>query len=191
MTLTANHHLESALRGRPRRKGGLYHLTCQVCSGPFPSRRADAETCSPRCRKARQRQQEALSQINVAPTTGVAEIVSGDVTDTDTKRSGVTPDSRQLDQREYDELSWRLTLASSHCHYPGCREPRKGMVLRQHRHGGPTFCERHFGKVSNMTETATLAERGADANVYEICVTSDPYLTEAIGLVATKEAQAV
>lgn len=188
MTLVADRCLESALRGRPRRKGGLYRLTCRVCGGPFASKRADAESCSSRCRKRHQRQQKALSQIKVASTTEVAETVSGDVTDTDTKRSGATPESRQLDQREYNELSWRLTLASSHCHYPSCQEPRRGMVLRQHRHGGPTFCERHFGKVSNMTETATLAERGADANVYEICVTSDPYLTEAIGLVATKEA---
>ena len=146
MTLTADRHMESALRGRRRRKGGLYHLTCRVCRGPFTSRRADAETCGGRCRKARQRQQRALSQIKVAPTTGVAETVSGDVTDVDTKRSSATTESRQLDQREYDQLSWRLTLGNSRCHYPGCQEPQKGLVLRQHRHGGPMFCPRHFGE---------------------------------------------
>ena len=191
MTLVADRCLESALRGRPRRKGGLYRLTCRVCGGPFASKRADAESCSSRCRKRHQRQQKALSQIKVASTTEVAETVSGDVTDTDTKRSGATPESRQLDQREYNELSWRLTLASSHCHYPGCQEPRKGMVLRQHRHGGPMFCERHFGDGSPTAQSGATPLRGADANLYEICATSDPYLTEAIGPFATKEAQAV
>jgi len=66
VTFIADHRLEPALRGRPRRKHGLYHLTCSVCGGPFTSRRADAETCSPKCRMRRHRQQEALSQIRVA-----------------------------------------------------------------------------------------------------------------------------
>ena len=144
MIVTADHRLEPALRGRPRRKGGLYRFTCRVCGGPFASSRADAETCSPRCRKTRQREQEALSQIMVASTTEVAETVSGPVTDVDTKRSAATPESRQLDQREHDELSWRLTLTNSRCHFPGCQEPRAGLVLRQRRPGGAMFCPPHF-----------------------------------------------
>ena len=146
MIVTADHRLESALRGRPRRKHGLYPLTCQVCGGPFTSKRADAETCSPKCRKTRQRQQEALSQIKVPSTTQVAETVSGDVTDVDTKRKTPTIESRQLDELEYNKLCWQMTVANSHCHYPGCREPRAGLVLRQRRHGGPMFCPRHFGE---------------------------------------------
>jgi len=144
MTLTVDPHLESALRGRPRRKGGLYRLTCRVCGGPFASKRADAESCSPRCRKRHQRQQKALSQIKAAPTTEVAETVSGGVTDVDTKRKTPTPESRQLDELEYNELSWRLTVANSRCHHPGCQEPRAGLVLRQRRPSGPMLCPRHF-----------------------------------------------
>jgi len=144
--LIAERRLESALRGRPRRKDGLYHLTCSVCGNPFTSKRPDAETCSPRCRKARQRQQEALSQIILTTDTGVAEIVSGGVTAVDTKRKTPTPESRQLDELEYNELSWRLPVANSRCHHPGCQEPRAGLVLRQRRPGGPMLCPRHFGE---------------------------------------------
>lgn len=123
---------------------GLYRFTCRVCGGPFASRRADAETCSPKCRMRRHRQQEALSQIRVASTTEVAETVSGGVTDVDTKRNAATPESRQLDELEYNELSWRLTVANSRCHHPGCQEPRAGLVLRQRRPSGPMLCPRHF-----------------------------------------------
>lgn len=146
MIVTADRHLESVLRGRPRRKGGLYHLVCSVCDGPFASRRADAETCSPKCRMRRHRQQEALSQIRVASTTEVAETVSGDVTDVDTKRKTPTPESRRLDELEYNKLCWQMAVANSHCHSPDCQEPRAGLVLRQRRHGGPMFCPRHFGE---------------------------------------------
>ena len=132
---------------RPRRKGGLYHLACSECNGPFTSSRADAETCSPKCRKTRQRREEALSQINVPLNTHLAKIVSGDVTDTDTNRNGATPESRQLDQRDYDELSWRLAVEDSTCSFPGCDESRREMVLRRRRVGGPTFCQRHLKAV--------------------------------------------
>ena len=136
-------HLDIALRGRPRRKAGLHPLACSVCGGLFTSRRVDAESCGPKCRKRRQRQQEALSQINVAPTTGVAEIVSGDVTAIDTKRKTPTTESRRLDELERNKLCWQMTVANSHCHSPGCREPRAGLVLRR-RPSGPMFCPHHF-----------------------------------------------
>lgn len=145
MIAAADRRLERVLGGRPRRKGGLYPLTCSECGGRFSSTRGDAETCSPRCRKRRQRQQEALSRISLASTTDVAEIVSGGVTGAGTNHGRATVESRQLDQREFDELSWRLTLTNSRCHYPGCAEPRKGMVLRRRRPGEVLFCERHFG----------------------------------------------
>ena len=90
--------------------------------------------------------QEALSQIRVASTTQVAEIVSGDVTDVDTKRKTPTTESRRLDELEYNKLCWQMAVANSHCHFPGCQEPRAGLVLRQRWHGGPMFCPRHFGE---------------------------------------------
>jgi len=136
----------TAFRGRPRRKGDLYPLACQECGDNFTSTRSDAETCSPKCRKARQRREESLSRIILTNHTGGAKTVSGDVTDADTRGNGATTQSRQLDDLEYNELSWGLTVASSNCHYPNCQTARKGMVLRQRRHSGPMLCPHHWGR---------------------------------------------